>query len=96
MHLPTRADRFNSPHNARIIGERFADHFDRTRPPVGGPLFRPSVMRHDLVVFVADQFQNLSRRIHQRGAHATRTNVDRQKKCIPVHLQPPFRTPYDA
>ena len=79
MHLTTGADRRDPLLGARHRSEHLAYHLGGTVPPIGRALFRPTVLPHDLVVLMADQLENLSLRINQRGAHAARADIDGQK-----------------
>jgi hypothetical protein len=51
---------------------------DDTRPPILRTLLGPAEGRHDLVVLAAGDVEDLALPVHQGGADAPRSDVDRE------------------
>ena len=91
MHLPASTDCLDALCRLRKLRNNLANHLGRSSPPISRALFGPPVVLHDLIVFMTNQFLNLPGCIHECRTYAARTDIDRQKKCVLVHIHPPIR-----
>ncbi len=93
MHLAAGGNGRDPALPALDLGEDAPDGRRDARPPILGPLLGPAEGRHDLVVLARDDAEDAARPVDQGGAHAARTDIDRQREIAAGHGCQTFSRP---